>query len=80
MLIACGVRSSARWCECGRAAKYECDWKVRERKSGTCDKPMCETHTKQVAPNKHICAAHQIPYAAWLRRREANAPKQLSLL
>ena len=32
-----------------------CDGPSITRKSGTCDKPMCEKHRKPVGPNQDMC-------------------------
>lgn len=68
--IICGVRGhKQKFCACGRAADLLCDWKVREKKSGTCDLPICSKHAQQVGPDKHLCPQHQKAYADWLKRR-----------
>lgn len=58
--IVCG---SVRRCACGRKATRLCDWKVRTRKSGTCDKPICDRCTTSPAPDKDLCAAHAAQWA-----------------
>jgi hypothetical protein len=83
--IICGMRGRRRkFCACGRVCDFECDWKVRERKSGTCDAPICAKHAQQVGPDKHLCPLHQKAYEDWKRRRPgAILPpdyQQLSLL
>jgi hypothetical protein len=82
--IICGMRGKKRFCACGRAADLLCDWKVKEKKSGTCDLPICAQHAKQVGPDKHLCPQHQRAYADWLKRHPgAILPPdyaQLSLL
>lgn len=75
--IVCGVRRSKQFCfVCGREAVALCDWKVKERKSGTCDAPVCDRHAKNVARGKHLCPTHQEAYQAWQRR---HPPAQGSL-
>jgi hypothetical protein len=37
-----------------------CDYPVGNGK--TCDRPICETHAHEIAPNLHYCDGH---YAAW---------------
>lgn len=69
--IICGTRHKTRYCACGRECKFLCDWKVRARKSGTCDAPICEAHAKQVAPGKHLCPLHQGKYDEWKKRHPA---------
>lgn len=66
-VILCGMRGAKKFCSCGRVATFLCDWKVKEKKSGTCDAPICATHAKQVAPEKHLCQAHAATFAVWKR-------------
>lgn len=67
--IVCGGRRSRKKCECGRAAGLECDWKVPERKSGTCDKPICSRCATSPAPGKDLCREHAARYEAWKRAK-----------
>jgi len=67
-LIICGGRSKAQFCLCGYQAVFLCDWKVSANKSGTCDKPLCAKHAKEVAVGKHLCPFHQHQYESWKRR------------
>jgi hypothetical protein len=83
--IICGMRGGrTKYCACGRPCEFECDWKIRAKKSGTCDLPICEKHALQVGPDKHLCPLHQKAYADWLKRHPgAILPpdyQQLSLL
>jgi len=82
--IICGGRHRTRYCACGRASSFLCDWKVKDKKSGTCDVPICQHHAQQVAPDKHLCPLHQKAYAEWKKRHPgAILPPdyaQLSLL
>ena len=82
--IICGARSSKKYCSCGRPADLLCYWKVKERKSGTCDRGVCRQHALQVGPDKHLCQEHRKAYADWLKRHPgAILPpdyQQLSLL
>jgi hypothetical protein len=84
MGIICGLRRSRKFCPCGRAAHLLCDWKMKDKKSGTCDAPVCDQHAQQVGPDKHLCVLHQKAYADWLKRHPgAILPpdyQQLSLL
>jgi hypothetical protein len=63
--IVCGPRRKVRRCACGRSAALLCDWKVPGRKSGTCDKPVCDRCTTSPAPDKDLCAAHGIEFEKW---------------
>ena len=65
--IICGTRK-ARHCACGRAGEFECDWKVKDKRSGTCDAPICSHHALQVGPDKHLCPQHQKTWEAWKKR------------
>ena len=70
--IICGGRKSPPvYCECGRAAVALCDWKMPNKKSGTCDRPICASHAKQVGPGKHLCPEHQLRYDDWKRQHPA---------
>ena len=75
--IICGMKSEPKFCRCGRPADFLCDWKVPDRKSGTCDAPVCKEHAKQVAPNKHLCEWHQKAYEIW--RKKKGIPEQAEL-
>lgn len=83
-VILCGARRKRQFCACGRPCDFLCDWKVSAKKSGTCDAPICFTHAKQVAPDKHLCPLHQRMYDDWKRRHpnsigSVNAPEQKTL-
>jgi len=81
--IICG-RRKRKYCSCGRPAPFLCDWKIKEKKSGTCDLPICEKHALEVGQDKHLCPLHQKSYEAWKKRHEGPvAPfqeAQMSLL
>jgi hypothetical protein len=66
--IRCGLRRRRRYCACGRASEFLCDWKVAGNKSGTCDKPVCPQHALQVAPDRHLCPEHQRAFESWKHR------------
>lgn len=66
--VICGGRRRRRYCACGHQAPFLCDWKVKEKRSGTCDLPICEKHALQVAPDKHLCPQHQKSYEEWKRK------------
>lgn len=59
-------------CKCGQPATLLCDWKVKARKSGTCDAPICATCAEEVGPDKHLCPDHLLAYAKWRAAREAK--------
>lgn len=58
------IRGRTRRCECGKPADRLCDWKVKARKSGTCDRPICPSCSVSPAPDKDLCKEHG---AAWSR-------------
>jgi hypothetical protein len=66
--IICGGRHRIQYCACGRPCDFLCDWKVREKKSGTCDAPICAKHATQVGPDKHLCPQHQKAWESWQKR------------
>jgi len=63
--IVCGPRTRRRKCACGRPSSRLCDWKIRGKKSGTCDKPLCDRCARQPAPEKDLCPEHA---AEWDKR------------
>lgn len=68
--IVCGKRQPFDRCPCGRIASLLCDWKVETvRKSGTCDKPLCERCTTRPAPDKDLCPAHAAAFETWKASR-----------
>lgn len=82
--FACGGSIRASYCACGHNAPFLCDWKVKGKRSGTCDLPICEKHALQVGPDKHLCPLHQKAYQEWKKAHPgAILPpdyQQLSLL
>jgi hypothetical protein len=72
-VIVCGDRRPIGFCICGREALFLCDWKVWEKKSGTCDAPICGRHAKEVAPEKHLCPQHQRRYDQWKYKHPQQA-------
>lgn len=75
-VIICGLRRKRQYCSCGRPCDFLCDWKVPANESGTCDKPICSNHSKQVALGKHLCPEHQLQWDDWQRK---HPPAQKSL-
>ncbi len=43
---------------CGQPADLLCDWKVKSRRSGTCDTPICAACTYRPADDKDLCPLH----------------------
>lgn len=57
--IVCGPRPPrTSRCQCGARAELVCDWPSDTRKSGTCDKPICETCARNV-DGKDFCPFHR---------------------
>jgi len=56
-------------CACGKPATLECDWKVKTRRSGTCDAPICAQCAMSPAPDKDLCPTHAKDFAAWQEKR-----------
>lgn len=87
-VIVCGLRATKKFCHCGRAAAFLCDWKVRAgihlvsgHETKTCDRPLCRTHAVEVAPEKHLCPEHNKAWQAWKRAKSAQGfvPEQQNL-
>lgn len=70
--IACSRRKRKR-CACGKPATLECDWKMPQRKSGTCDAPICSRCTTSPAPDKDLCREHARAFEEW---KAKNRPKR----
>lgn len=73
-MIVCGRprgRPRARkCCSCKSTSQFQCDWKVGKAK--TCDKYLCRTHAKEVAPEKHLCPEHQKAYDQWKNQQASK--------
>lgn len=65
--VCTGRQKRKRCVSCNRPADLLCDWKVKERPSGTCDAPICATCTSKPAEGKDLCPKH----AAELASRKA---------
>ena len=61
----------ARCVGCGKAAGLLCDWKVKAKRSGTCDAPICSNCTTSPADDKDLCPTHG---AAWAERLAGQLP------
>lgn len=68
--IVCTSRRLQR-CACGRPATLLCDWKVPERRSGTCDEAVCTRCATSPAPDKDLCAKHATAFESWRAERAA---------
>lgn len=68
--IVCGRdRRRSKRCKCGAIADRQCDWKVKGKRSGTCDAWVCQACSVEPAPGKDLCTAHA---AAWLEWQKAK--------
>lgn len=56
---------------CGRIGDLLCDFPVGDGK--TCDRPLCEHHAVEVAPDMHYCPAHLLE---WERFRESGGVRE----
>lgn len=65
--IVCSTHRRAR-CKCGRPAPLLCDWKVKGKRSGTCDAPICARCTTSPAPDKDLCPTHAQAFEQWKGR------------
>lgn len=54
----------AQRCSCGNRATLLCDWKMPNKRSGTCDAPLCPRCTTSPAPDKDLCKKHADAWAA----------------
>ena len=58
---------------CNWISGYLCDYPVGEDK--TCDRPLCDDHAYEVAPEIHYCAPHYTEYMKF-----KNSGKQIKEL
>lgn len=69
--IVCGTRSTRKErCACGRVATLLCDWKVPERRSGTCDATICANCSTVPAPEKDLCPTHAAAFSKLSARQD----------
>jgi hypothetical protein len=60
-----GPRTKPKPCvRCGEPSSQLCDWKVTNRKSGTCDRPLCQRCTFSPAEEKDLCPEHAATWKA----------------
>lgn len=67
--IVCGPRQPKKRCACGRTADLLCDWRVKGKRSGTCDAPICDRCTTKPAVDKDLCKPHAASWEAWKAHR-----------
>ncbi len=72
--IVCTGRQRKRRCvDCGElTADLLCDWKVKDKRSGTCDAPLCARCTSKPAADKDLCPLHA---AMWAKRIDDRAAR-----
>jgi hypothetical protein len=66
----CG-RTKRQRCACGAPATLLCDWKVQDKRSGTCDRPICAECSTSPAPEKDLCPEHARVFDIWQAERRA---------
>jgi len=52
-----------RCADCGAVADNLCDFPVGDGK--TCDRAICDEHSKLIGIDIHYCATHYLEWAAW---------------
>lgn len=57
--LVCTRRGRSLRCQCGAAAPLMCDWPTPERKSGTCDKGLCNDCRRRDGGDKDYCPFHR---------------------
>lgn len=62
-----GRRPKPCSCGSGKPADLLCDWKVPNKRSGTCDRPLCAACSHVPAPNKDLCPEHAKQWKARAR-------------
>lgn len=64
--IVCAAGRSHRRCvKCGQPADLLCDWKVKGKRSGTCDAAICSRCTHAPAEGKDLCPEHAAEWASY---------------
>lgn len=62
-------RTKPKRCECGQRATRLCDWKVTNKRSGTCDRPLCANCSTEPAKHKDLCRDHAAAFKRWKAAR-----------
>lgn len=57
--------------DCGDAGDNLCDYPVGDGK--TCDRNICDFHSREIAPNMHYCDQH---HKEWLEFRNAGGVRK----
>ena len=63
------VCTPTKRCGCKKRSTKLCDWKVTNRKSGTCDKHLCDTCATPVGIDKDLCLDHAAQWQAMLKAK-----------
>lgn len=71
--IVCSRGRRHKRCACGRTANRLCDWKVKGKRSGTCDEPLCERCTHSPASEKDLCPTHADAWKARCDKQKGEA-------
>jgi hypothetical protein len=57
--FACGSRSRAKPCKCGRKSTKLCDHPLTGKLAGkTCDAPLCDHCSTSAGPDRDLCPVH----------------------
>jgi hypothetical protein len=62
-------------CACGQRATLQCDAPTK-RRSGTCDRHLCEACAAEIGPDQHLCPTHSAERAS---AQAAKPVEQLDL-
>lgn len=62
--------------KCGCIATRECDWKVKGKRSGTCDAHLCDVCTVEPEQGKDLCPEHAKAWEQWKLRHAAAQPSE----
>ena len=67
--IVCGRKRSPRCKVCGAASERQCDWKMPQKRSGTCDVHLCASCSVSPAKDKDLCPTHAKAWEAFKQSR-----------
>jgi Protein of unknown function (DUF1018) len=72
--IICSRGRGLKKCNCGNVATRDCDWKVKGKRSGTCDAALCARCTFVPAADKDLCPRHAAQWQERLRAADSQRP------